>query len=177
MQGLQFCLRRMLRLSGESVSVRSSPRAARQKQPLECIWETEMILTSNCHNMTCLRIFPFAVSLANCFAAMIFLKQTLRMVRIRLPGRSAHLIAIIDFVSRLSVGFSSQINLHPRSLGRAATFGAPLPSQRYRATAFKRSPAPPPQPKRAIPFVCSEVPATAPFVAPFVVHMSLMARF
>jgi hypothetical protein len=146
------------------------------RAPSDYVWKNEMVLTSHCHEMSCLGIFPLAVNLAYCFVAMVVLKQTLRMASIRLPRRSGGLIAKIDFVSRLSAGFSSQIKLHPRSPDRATGFGAPLPSRRFRA-AFKRPPPSPLQPKGQPPFVCSDVPSTAPFVAPFVVDMSLIARF
>ncbi len=107
-----------------------------------------MILSLNCRNVSCHGIFPFAVSLASCFAAIIFLKQTPGMVR-RSDRLIEIMIEIMDFVSRHSVSFLSQLKLHLRSLDRAAGCGAeraPPLSRRYRAT-LKR-PTPPPQPKR-----------------------------
>jgi hypothetical protein len=79
---------------------------------------------------------------------------------------SDHLIEIMDFVWRLSASFLSQLKLHLRLLERAT-----LCARRYCATPKK-----PPTPTKKGNFVCSDVPSAAPFVAPFVVHMSLMAR-
>jgi hypothetical protein len=143
MQRLEFCLRRTLCLSGESVSVRLSLRAARQKQPREYIWRTEMVLSLSCRNMSCRGIFPFVVSLTICFSANIFPKQTLRLVRISPLRRSGQLIEIMDFVWRLSASFLSQLKLHLRLLERAT-----LCARRYCATPKK--PPTPPQPRRAI---------------------------
>jgi hypothetical protein len=176
-----LCLRSMLRLSGDSVGVSLTLGAERAEAAARLHLENEVILSLNCRNVSCHGIFPFAVSPTDCFPVIIFLKQILMMVRISLPRPSDHLsdqlIEIMDFVSRLSVSFLLQIKtiyarlIAPLAMAlnaRNTLLGtiAPRSKDHHPHCGQKRQS-----------LSSAMIPSRAPFVAPFVVHMGLMARF